>query len=50
MVISTNTQKAIDYLLALAAQGVYGVRFNELNGWFSPIANLPAIIKHVNKG
>ncbi|MBD2714264.1 hypothetical protein KBK19_04370 [Microvirga sp. STR05] len=50
LVISTDTQKAIDYLLALAAQGVYGVRFNELNGWFSPIANLPAIINHVNKG
>ncbi|AIZ63060.1 hypothetical protein PK28_03965 [Hymenobacter sp. DG25B] len=50
MVISTDTQRAIDYLLALASQGVYGLRFNELNGWFSPIENLPAIIKHVNKG
>ncbi|MCR5887667.1 hypothetical protein LRS06_07720 [Hymenobacter sp. J193] len=49
LVISTDTQKAIDYLLALVSQGVYGLRFNELNGWFSPIENLPAIIKHVNK-
>ncbi|RSK49288.1 hypothetical protein [Hymenobacter rigui] len=50
LVISTDTQKAIDYLLALAAQGVYGLRFNELNGWFSPIENLSAIIQHVHKG
>ena len=49
LVLSTDTQKAIDYLLALAAQGVYGVRFNELNGWFSPLANLPAILQHVRK-
>lgn len=49
LVISTDTQKAIDYLLALAAQGVYGLRFNELNGWYSPIENLPAILQHVNK-
>jgi hypothetical protein len=50
LVISTDTQKAVDYLLALASQGVYGLRFNELNGWFSPIENLPAIIQHVKKG
>lgn len=50
MVISTDTQRAIDYLMALGAQGVHGVRFNELNGWYSPIENLPAIIQHVQKG
>ncbi|SHL24653.1 hypothetical protein [Hymenobacter psychrotolerans] len=50
LVISTETPRAVDYLLALAAQGVHGVRFNELNGWFSPLANLPAIIRHVHKG
>lgn len=49
LVISTETQKAVEYLLALAAQGVYGVRFNELNGWFSPLQNLSAILQHVQK-
>ncbi|MDU0370852.1 hypothetical protein ACFPAF_10640 [Hymenobacter endophyticus] len=50
LVMSTDTPKAIDYLLALTSQGVYGVRFNELNGWFSPLQNLPAILQHVQRG
>ncbi|GAA4374070.1 hypothetical protein [Hymenobacter koreensis] len=47
MIISMDTHRAIDYVTALSSKGVFGVRINELNGWFSPIANLPAIINHV---
>ena len=47
LVISMDTEKAIDYLLGLSSKGVFGVRINERNGWFSPIAHLPAIIKYV---
>ena len=44
MIISQKTEKAIEYILSLQKHGVYGIRINELNGWFSPIENLPAII------
>lgn len=46
LVISMNTQNAIDYILRLPSQGVYGMRINEQNGWFSPLANLQAIIDY----
>ncbi|KAA9327597.1 hypothetical protein F0P96_16595 [Hymenobacter busanensis] len=49
MVISMGIEGAIDYVMDLFTKGVYGMRMNELNGWFSPIANLPAIIKHVRQ-
>ncbi len=49
MIISMDTDKAIDYILALHAKGVYGMRINEGNGWFSPILNLTPIIEYVNK-
>ena len=49
MIISMDTQKAIDYILSLNSIGVYGMRINEGNGWFSPIENLTPIINHVNK-
>ena len=47
LVISMDTQKAVDYLMSLSSNGVYGIRINELNGWFSPLAQLPAIIRYV---
>ena len=48
-IISMNTDKAINYILDLNSKGVYGMRINEGNGWFSPIANLQPIIEHVKK-
>lgn len=48
LIISMETQHAISYIMSLASKGVYGLRMNELNGWFSPLANLPAIINYVN--
>jgi len=48
-VISMNTDRAIDYILDLQSKGVYGMRINEGNGWFSPIANLEAIIQYIEK-
>ncbi len=45
--ISMDTDKAIEYILTLQSQGVYGMRINEGNGWFSPIENLNPIIEHV---
>ncbi|GAB2953368.1 hypothetical protein GCM10027048_18160 [Hymenobacter coalescens] len=37
LIISSETPKAIEYIMALAAKGVHGVRINELNGWFPPL-------------
>lgn len=48
-VISMETDKAISYILDLHHKGVYGMRINEGNGWFSPIENLKPIIEYVNK-
>lgn len=48
-IISMKTENAIKYLLKLESEGVYGVRFNELNGWFAPIHELPVIINWLNK-
>lgn len=48
-IISMDTANAINYILDLQSKGVYGIRINEGNGWFSPIANLPAIIEHTKK-
>jgi len=48
-IISMDTDKAIDYILDLNSKGVYGMRINEGNGWFSPIANLDSIIEHIKK-
>lgn len=48
-IISMDTEKAIDYILELQSKGVYGMRINEGNGWFSPIANLKPIIEHIKK-
>ncbi|RYY65683.1 MAG: hypothetical protein EOO12_06310 [Chitinophagaceae bacterium] len=49
LIISMETDKAIGYLLELANAGVYGVRFNEGNGWFAPLGNLPAVIAYVRQ-
>lgn len=46
-IISMDTDKAIDYIFKLYEQGVFGMRINEGNGWFSPIENLKAIIDFV---
>ena len=46
-IISMDTDKAIKYILELNLKGVYGMRINEGNGWFSPIANLNPIIEHI---
>jgi hypothetical protein len=48
-IISMDTDRAINYILDLQSKGVYGMRINEGNGWFSPIANLKAIIEYVKK-
>jgi hypothetical protein len=48
-IISIDTEKAIQYILKMHEQGVFGMRINEGNGWFSPIENLNAIIDFVNK-
>lgn len=48
-IISMDTEKAVDYILDLHSKGVYGMRINEGNGWFSPIADLTAIIEYVKK-
>ncbi len=48
-IISMDTANAINYVTDLQSKGVYGMRINEGNGWFSPIANLPAIIEHTKK-
>ena len=45
MIISMDTDKAIEYIMKLKTSGVYGMRINEGKGWFSPIANLAEIIK-----
>jgi hypothetical protein len=46
-IISMDIDKAIEYILESHSQGVYGMRINEGNGWFSPIENLNPIIEHV---
>ncbi|RYG52258.1 MAG: hypothetical protein EOO01_06880 [Chitinophagaceae bacterium] len=49
LVISMETNKAIDYVMGLHQAGVYGIRLNEGNGWYAPLEQLPAIIQFVNK-
>ncbi len=44
-----DTDKAINYILDLNSKGVYGMRINEGNGWFSPFENLQPIIEHIKK-
>ena len=44
-----DTDKAINYILDLNSKGVYGMRINEGNGWFSPTENLQSIIEHIKK-
>lgn len=48
-IITMDTEKAIEYVLGLQAKGVYGMRINEGNGWFSPISNLIPIIEYIKK-
>ena len=48
-IISMETDNAIIYIIVLHLKGVYGMRINEGNGWFSPIENLNAIIEYVKK-
>lgn len=48
-IISMDTEKAVNYVLDLHSKGVFGMRINEGNGWFSPIENLTAIIDHIKK-
>ncbi|RYZ50722.1 MAG: hypothetical protein EOP49_13420 [Sphingobacteriales bacterium] len=49
MIIAMETSRALEYVMELQQIGVYGIRLNEGNGWFSPISNLPSIVAYVNQ-
>lgn len=48
IIIRMNIIESLNYLMSLKRQGVHGVRINELDGWFSPLENIPAIINSIN--
>lgn len=48
IIIQMDITESINYLMSLKSQGVYGVRINELDGWFSPLDNITAIINSIN--
>jgi hypothetical protein len=48
VIIQMNVTESLNYLMPLKRQGVYGVRINDLDGWFSPLDNIPVIINSIN--
>lgn len=48
VVIKMQIGKALNFLVSLKKMGVYGVRMNILNGWYSPINSIPDIIETIN--